>query len=64
MQRRLRRTVPPLLLGLAGIGRFYLRLAGASLPSILLPVTPVAREDRSCNSIGQTGPKARAAPSC
>jgi hypothetical protein len=27
---------PGLMLGLAGIGRFYLRLSGATLPSILL----------------------------
>jgi hypothetical protein len=33
------------MLGLAGIGRFYLRLSGASLPPILLPVRPIVRED-------------------
>ena len=31
-------TTPALMLGLAGIGYFYLRLANRSLPSILLPV--------------------------
>jgi lantibiotic modifying enzyme len=34
-------STPGLMLGLAGIGRFYLRLADPTLPSVLLPVAPV-----------------------
>ncbi len=38
-------NTPGLMLGLAGIGRFYLRLADPTVPSILLPVASVAPVD-------------------